>query len=111
MKKLIYKTVDEAIEGLGCEPDAYIDAYGVQEQLTDWSNESNTWAMDMLAFIRNGGLRAELEAQLSQKGTLDVTPDHPDVNAKTRVGAECDIRLAAVDKLLSAYRKRTKAKE
>jgi len=112
MKELKYDSVDAAIKGLGCDSGANGEMtdvpFAVFETLSDWANDSNSWAMGMLHFIDHG-LRAELEAHLHETGALDVTPDHPDVNAPSRGGPETDLRLAAIDKLLTAAKKRRKS--
>ncbi len=110
MKELKYDSVDAAMKGLGCDTGANGEMtdvpFAVFETLSDWANDSNSWAMEMLHFIEHG-LRAELEAHLRETGALDTTPDNnPGVNAPSRGGPETDLRLAAIDKLMSAAKKR-----
>jgi hypothetical protein len=92
-----------------------IDAHGVQETLHDWACQTDQWAEEMLLFIdsrgffKDRGLRSELEAQLAEKGTIDLKPDRQDTGAKSPFGPECDIRIAAVDKLYRSASQRRKA--
>ncbi len=107
MKQLIFDTVDAAWDGLGC--DAHIDAHGVLETLTNWAQDSNHVAEDVLRFIESGELRVELETRLRERGTLDVTPDHDDAGEKSPSGPECDLRVAALYQLRREAKERKRA--